>query len=304
MATDATTRRPRLLVVVAHPDDETFGCGSVLLYAAAAGAVTGVVCATRGEEGSPAPGVDVPAEGLGTLRERELHDAAALLGVSEVVLLGYRDSGMDGEAPADSLVAAPPDDVVAAVRKAVIAFDADVAVTLDASDGHRDHERVREATLVAAAAEGVPTVYLSCLPASLMQRWVAWTLGTQPQRQHVTGEDVPVLGTPDAEITTLLDVRGHRDRLARAMAEHASQDSPYGSLPQDLRDAFLDVARARRVVPAWQGGAPEHALAPGRAGGHPIRTNTPIAVAPLHVHGRRCWWNHLEARWSCSTTAG
>ena len=118
MATDATARRrPRLLVVVAHPDDETFGCGSVLLYAAAAGAVTGVVCATRGEAGSPAAGVDVPVDGLGALREKELHDAAALLGVSEVVLLGHRDSGMEGEAPPDSLVAAPEDDVVAAVRR-------------------------------------------------------------------------------------------------------------------------------------------------------------------------------------------
>ena len=46
----------RLMVVVAHPDDESFGCGSTLLHAAAAGARTAVVCATRGEAGEPAPG--------------------------------------------------------------------------------------------------------------------------------------------------------------------------------------------------------------------------------------------------------
>lgn len=150
---DATERRrPRLLVVVAHPDDETFGCGSVLLYAAAAGAVTGVVCATRGEEGSPAPGVDVPEAGLGVLREQELHAAAALLGVSDVALLGYRDSGMESEAPPGSLVAAPEDEVVAAVRQAVTSFDPDVVVTLDASDGHRDHARMRDATEAAVRA--------------------------------------------------------------------------------------------------------------------------------------------------------
>ena len=45
---------PRLQVVVAHPDDETFGCGSMLLHAAGSGAETAVVCATRGEEGGSA----------------------------------------------------------------------------------------------------------------------------------------------------------------------------------------------------------------------------------------------------------
>lgn len=297
-----TDPAPRLQVVVAHPDDETFGCGGLLLHAAAAGFDTFVTCATRGEAGEDAHGRR--GEALGAVRADELRRAADVLAVTEVELLDFADSGMTGPAPAGSLASTRLDAIVAALTTAVRRVRPDIVVTLDASDGHRDHVRVREATLVAAAAEGVPTVYLSCLPASLMQRWVAWTLESQPQRQHVTGDDVPVLGTPDAEITTLLDVRGHRDRLARAMAEHASQDSPYGSLPQDLRDAFLDVARARRVVPAWEGGAPEHALAPGRAGDHPMRTTTPIAVAPLHVHGRRCWWNHLEARWSCGTTTG
>ena len=56
--------RPHVLVVVAHPDDETFGCGSLLLHAAAAGARTSVLCATRGEAGNVAPGVRVPTTGV------------------------------------------------------------------------------------------------------------------------------------------------------------------------------------------------------------------------------------------------
>ena len=48
----------RLLVTVAHPDDETFGCGSLLAHASARGIETVVACATRGELGEIAPGID------------------------------------------------------------------------------------------------------------------------------------------------------------------------------------------------------------------------------------------------------
>jgi LmbE family N-acetylglucosaminyl deacetylase len=61
-------RSPRLLVAVAHPDDETFGCGSVLLRAADLGATTFVCCATRGELGEPAPGSGVTQDRLGAVR--------------------------------------------------------------------------------------------------------------------------------------------------------------------------------------------------------------------------------------------
>ena len=58
---DGGNRMPRLLVVVAHPDDETFGTGSVLLHAAASGWATTVVCATRGEAGEVVEGSGVDA---------------------------------------------------------------------------------------------------------------------------------------------------------------------------------------------------------------------------------------------------
>ena len=140
--------RPHVLVVVAHPDDETFGCGSLLLHAAASGARTSVVCATRGEAGSVAAGVHVPTTGVAGLREAELRDAGRALGVSDVELLGFTDSGMDGDAPDDSLCGAPYPSVVEAVRRAVERHDPDVVVTLDGSDGHRDHARIRDAVVV------------------------------------------------------------------------------------------------------------------------------------------------------------
>ena len=251
----------RVQVVVAHPDDETFGCGSVLLHAAAAGAVTGVCCATRGEAGEAPAGSGLGPAELAAVRERELRDAASLLGVSRVDLLGFADSGMSGPVGAQTLAGAPFGQVVEAVQASIAAFRPDVVVTLDASDGHRDHARIREASTVAAQALGVPRVYLQCLPRSLMQRWVERMQADRPDVEHLEA-DVTTLGTPDELITTVLDSTAHLETREKAIAAHASQTSPFEALPEDLRRAFLGTDHLRRVVPAWTGGLCETRLLP------------------------------------------
>ena len=231
----ADQRQPRVLVVVAHPDDETFGCGSILLRAAAEGYVTGVCCATRGEAGQPAPDAEIPDGDLGKARAEELHAAADLMGVSHVDLLGFRDSGMSGEPMSDTLAGANPVVVVQEIRAAVRRFAPDVLVTLDASDGHRDHVVVRDAALLVGGEMDLP-VYLQCLPRSLMQRWVAHMFRDRPETEHLTlGE----LGTPDEEIDIVLDQFAHLDARERAIRAHHSQTSPFEGLPSELRRDFL-----------------------------------------------------------------
>jgi LmbE family N-acetylglucosaminyl deacetylase len=256
---EETGMTPRVQVVVAHPDDETFGCGSVLLYARAAGAETAVSCATRGEAGEAPAGID-PAQ-LAATRAAELHSAATLLGVGHVDLLSFTDSGMSGEASVETLAGAPFDAVVESVRSSIEAFGPDVVVTLDASDGHRDHVRIRDATLAAAGALGVPRVYLQCLPRSLMRRWADRMAQERPEMEHLAA-DVAALGTPDEDLTTIIDTSRHLTTRELAIAVHASQVSPYAGLPDDLRTAFLATDHLRRVVPAWTGGARESALLP------------------------------------------
>ena len=236
----------KLLVTVAHPDDEAFGCGSVLAHAQRRGVESVVVCATRGELGEPSPGLCLTPpspEQLGAIREAELRQATALLGVARVEVLGWTDSGMDGDAPAGSLCAADPAEVEAAIARVLEAERPDVVVTLDASDGHRDHAVVRDATL--AAVEGAshpPTaVYLWCLPRSLMQEF--------------TGVDH--LGTPDDDITTVVESTALLDLRWQAMRAHRSQVPPYDAMSPELQTAFLGLDRLRRVRPAWTGGAVE-----------------------------------------------
>ena len=121
---------PRLLVVVAHPDDETFGCGSILRRAADECMVTAVLCATRGEAGESA--IDVAPGELASVREAETRAAGEVLGVSQIEFLDFQDSGMSGPAGNATLVAAPMSEVAQQIRERVEGFRPDVVVTLEA----------------------------------------------------------------------------------------------------------------------------------------------------------------------------
>ena len=232
----------KLLVVVAHPDDESFGCGSVLARAAAEGHRTAVLCATRGEAGESR----IAADDLAATREAELRAAARILGVTEVRLLDHRDSGMTGEPAPGTLVATDPATVVEEVRAVIDELRPDVVVTLDASDGHRDHAVMRDATLAAidAATHPPAATYLGCLARSSMVRWA------DHQRAQGAGEAyvaLSELGTPDEDITLTVDVGAQLATRWDAIRAHASQASPYDGLPPELQGEFLATDRLRLV---------------------------------------------------------
>ncbi len=231
----ADRARVHVQVVVAHPDDETFGCGSLLLHAADAGMVTSVCCATRGDAGEWPDSMVLPAGGIAEQRELELREAAAALGVSRVDVLGFADSGMSGDPAPGSLVGAEEQAVADGVRRAVAAADPDVLVTLDGSDGHRDHARVRDTTVAVGRELGIP-VYLECLSRRLMAEWAAHMSAQDPGSSYLAlGE----LGTPDEDIDLVLDTSAQLERREAAIRLHVSQTSPFEGLPADLRRAFL-----------------------------------------------------------------
>ena len=249
----------RVLLIVAHPDDETFGCGSLLLHAAAHGADTVVVCATRGEAGEVEPGVEAPG-GVAALREAELRDAADVLGVTDVEVLGFEDSGMDGEPTPRTLCGAPGEEVTEAVRSAIQRHRPDVVITLDGGDGHRDHLRLRG--IVEHLLTGTSTpLYLHCLPRSLMHAWVRHH---SEDRSAAAYTELPEIGTPDEDLTTIIDP-------AEYLTRHASQRSPFDGRPEDLRRDFLTTERLRRVRPEWTGGPIEHELV-GLSASQPSRS--------------------------------
>jgi LmbE family N-acetylglucosaminyl deacetylase len=248
-----------MLVTVAHPDDETFGTGSVIALAAEQGVQVTVCCATRGEAGE-AHGVPADAD-LAAVREGELRAAGAVLGVDRFVLLDFGDSGMTGEPPAGSLAAAPLDDVAVAMRAVIDDVRPDLVVTLDPDygDGHRDHTAIGRATLQACDALPELRVYVWTVTRSLLANWLAHLGEVRPESAHLDLEHQGV-GRPDEDITTWLDVKHLRDVRLQAAALHRSQVFPFAGMPEDLLSAFLDTDRLVRIQPPWTGGDPERSL--------------------------------------------
>jgi N-acetyl-1-D-myo-inositol-2-amino-2-deoxy-alpha-D-glucopyranoside deacetylase len=247
----------RLLVVVAHPDDETYGTGSLIAAAAKAGVEVTVCCATRGEAGE-AHGVP-PGADLGAVREAELRAAGAELGAHRIVLLDYLDSDMVGEPAEGTLCAADPRELVEAVRAVVDDVRPSVVVTLDPEhgDGHRDHVVISRATVDACPDD--MRVYAFAVTRSLLARWFALMREVRPDTTHLE-LDQQGLGRPDEDITTVIDVRSVRDVRERAIALHRSQVPPSQGMPEDLLVEFLETDRLVRIKPPWPGGPVETSL--------------------------------------------
>ncbi len=138
----------KLMCVLAHPDDESFGTGGILAKYAAEGVETHLVTATRGERGWMGDEKDDPGlDALGKIRTGELQAAAQVLGLREVNFLDYIDGDLDQADPAQAI-----GKIVTQLRR----VKPQVVVTFDpfGSYGHPDHiaiSQFTQAAIVAAA---------------------------------------------------------------------------------------------------------------------------------------------------------
>jgi LmbE family N-acetylglucosaminyl deacetylase len=144
----------RLLAVLAHPDDESFGPGGTLALYARQGVEVSLVCATRGEVGNIPESIQDSQVSLGELREAELRCAAKQLGLRQIEFLNYRDSGMPGSEDnhhPQALAAAPVDEVAAKINDHMLRIDPQVVITFDpfGGYGHPDHIAIHQATVQA-----------------------------------------------------------------------------------------------------------------------------------------------------------
>jgi LmbE family N-acetylglucosaminyl deacetylase len=248
----------KALVTVAHPDDETFGTGSVIAGLVAGGVHVTVCCATRGEEGE-APGGLAEGADLGEVREAELRAAGAVLGVHDFVLLGFRDSGMTGDAGEDTLAGASYAEVVRRVSAVLDDVEPSVVVTLgpERGDGHRDHVRIGAATIEACRDWLGVRVYAWVVGREVLRAWFTELARMDPEAAHLAMDvDRDDVGWPENEVSVVLDSRPYRDVREKAAQEHRTQKPPFEGMPAHLQDAFLDTDRLVQVIPPWPGGPP------------------------------------------------
>ncbi len=244
-----TNHRLAMLSVFAHPDDEGLVTGAFARYHAE-GARVALICATRGEEGEIAPGVECAPENLGAWREQELRTAMANIPLDEIFFLDYRDSGMDGT-PANqnpvNLHNAPLADVTRKVVGIIREVRPQVLVTFDPNGGygHPDHIKMHHASMAAWDQAGDPTCYPEQLtngvepyaPGKLY--WTAFSReffmkAAQYLKEH--GHDISQFGSfnPERramatnEVTTRIDVAPYLEIKNRAWSAHASQHNPRG----------------------------------------------------------------------------
>lgn len=217
-----------LFLSFAHPDDETFLAGGTICRAAAAGITVVLSTATLGEAGKVGdPPVCAPGE-LAATREAELRRAAAILGVSAINLLGYRDR---------ELASAPPEQIRRQLVGLIRRYRPEVVVTFDPNGAnlHPDHIAISRYTADAVAAADDARWFPDAGPRHTVTRvaWVAgrhpWELARDPNRDAVPGVDFAI------------DVGLWREKKSAALAAHATQH-------QSVQRNFLAHADVDRLL--------------------------------------------------------
>lgn len=279
-----------LLAVYAHPDDEVFAFGGTLALLAKRGVRVILAVATGGEEGevvNPELRRSVDLAELPAIRRQEQVCAQRALSITEVVQLGYHDSGMaDSVAnhnPA-AFVNVPPDEVVGTIVGLIRQHRPQVVITFDETGGygHPDHIVAHRATRRAFQVAGDPAVYpdrgtawtpLKLYYPVLAQRMIRqvrdaylarglpfhFGSGLEEIDAAVTEESLP--GFPDDVITTIVDVSSTIDNKLDAFRCYATQLPPdffYLTAPEDVVHGPLSREYAILAETCVETSIPEH----------------------------------------------
>jgi len=257
----------KLMAVLAHPDDESMGFGGTLAKYSAEEVETYLVTATRGERGrffSPDKKTE-PAE-VGRVREAELREAAAVLGVREVLILGYPDGAVDQIDAATAIAA-----IVQQIRRVrphvVVTFGPDGAY------GHPDHIAISQFTAAAvvcaadagygardgsrggpSSAHRVAKLYNL---AWRYDKWQAYQAAFRKLTSMVDGVARQANPWPDWAVTTEVDTSSYWPVVWKAVCCHQTQVSMYerlGQLSEEQQKVLWGSQEFYRVHSAANGG--------------------------------------------------
>lgn len=266
------------LAVHAHPDDEASSSGGLYRLLSDQGVRTVLVTCTNGECGDAVDGAKPDADHhdgdeVAKVRAVELDNAVKILGISRLVRLGYRDSGMKGWPQNDdpeSFWSTPVE--VAAAKLAEILMEERPQVIMTYNEigfyGHPDHIQAHRITV--AALEMIdyqPTLYFNAIPDSVFALWrVRWEQEDREKREadEAKGivrapepeddEDELEMGTPDDQIDALIDIKDVNGAKFDALEAHTSQiaDSFWMKMGREQFMATMDKEWFVRVTNPMQ----------------------------------------------------
>lgn len=235
-----------VMAVFAHPDDESLACGGTLARVADAGARIVLVCGSRGESGSVSDPTLVTGRDLGLVRTRELHEAAAVLGVTDVLILDHPD----GELRWDDVP-----EFHAEIVKAILSYRPDAVITF-AEDGlywHLDHIGVHERTYTAVKSLGpdAPPLYYVTMPQGIMREVIAAAHANRgaPAESSFWGIEPDAFGDAAIPPTFAIDVRAWIPRKLAALRCHRTQmgpKNPIAWIDDDVARRWLGIEYFRR----------------------------------------------------------
>jgi LmbE family N-acetylglucosaminyl deacetylase len=222
-----------LMTVHAHPDDEAIGTGGILARYSSEGVRTVLVTCTNGELGDAPGGIKPGEDGhdektVVELRREELEASCKVLGVSELEMLGYHDSGMVGwpqnDAP-DAFWQASVPSAAGRLASLLETYRPKVVVTYDdyGMYGHPDHIQTHRVVRAALEKWGEPVkLYYTAIPKSRLRSFGEILREAGIEQPRDVQED-PKFGTPDELVTTAVDVSAYAGQKYASLAAHASQ---------------------------------------------------------------------------------
>ena len=244
----------RLLLVHAHPDDETINNGATMAMYAALGAQVTLVTCTRGEEGEVlveehSHKAATHDDLLGEHRVLELAEAMKALGVTDHRFLGaphtqYRDSGMMGTEPnerPDNFWKADFDVATEHLVSVIEEVKPHILITYDefGGYGHPDHIQAHRVAMAASdkSSWNIEKIYWNVMPRSVIQQGIdsMKELGSDFFGAE-KAEDLP-FAKDDSFVTAHIDGNGYVEEKMAAMRAHATQislDGPFFALSNNL----------------------------------------------------------------------
>ena len=267
----------RLLLVHAHPDDETINNGVTMAKYAASGAQVTLVTCTRGEEGEVlvtelANLASDKDDKLGEHREVELKDAMAQLGINDFRFLGapnkkWRDSGMMGTPQNERgnvFWQADLDEASHELVKIILEIKPQVLITYDefGGYGHPDHIKAHQVAMRAAelaAEQGwqVSKIYWNTIPRSVIQMGIEKMKEVGSDFFGAESVDELPFAKPDELATTVVNAPEYVPQKLAAMKAHATQiseDGPFFALSKNLGlsvwgDEYYTLVKGEKAAP-------------------------------------------------------